>query len=306
MIRVLVVGMAVIDFVFEVESMPAAAEKYVASGAQVVGGGGAANAAVAIANLGGNALLAGRIGDDMVGELIVSDLQSRNVDCSLLQRTAGARSSYSSVLSDAEGERLIVNYRGENLSDDAGLIRQLANDASNRPSAVLADTRWHSGVVEAMTLARQLGVPGVLDAEPPLDPEVLKLASHIAFSRQGLESLTGSDDLHSGLQQVADTFDCWLCVTDGANGVYYLRDRKVRNVAAPEVAVVDTLGAGDVWHGAFAYALAVAGVSVDQPVSEAEIEAIRFANATASITCSRPGGGRVSPSLAEVTEFLQA
>ena len=85
MMNVLVVGMTVVDFVFEVDSMPTAAEKYVASQASVVGGGGAANAAVAIANLGGRAMLSGRIGEDMVGDLIVNDLQSRNVDCSLLQ-----------------------------------------------------------------------------------------------------------------------------------------------------------------------------------------------------------------------------
>jgi len=299
---VLVVGMAVIDFVFEVDSMPATAEKYIASEASVVGGGGAANAAVAIANLGGSALLSGRIGDDMVGEMIVNDLQGFNVDCTLLQQTAGARSSYSSVLIDSAGERLIVNYRGQNLSDDVGPMQRLADDPASQPAAVLADTRWSKGVIAAMTLARQSGVPGILDAEPPLEAEALHLASHIAFSRQGLVSLTGDDNLERSLLQVASRFENWLCVTDGANGVYYLHNGKVYHVPAPVVEVVDTLGAGDVWHGAFALAMAQArNLQAD---GSAEIDAIRFANAAASLTCSRAGGGRVSPTLADVHSFL--
>ena len=321
MMNVLVVGMTVVDFVFEVDSMPTAAEKYVASQASVVGGGGAANAAVAIANLGGRAMLSGRIGEDMVGDLIVNDLQSRNVDCSLLQRTTGARSSYSSVFVDSDGERLIVNYRGEKLSDNVEPMSQLATDKLSQPAAVLADTRWSNGVVAAMKLARQLGVPGILDAEPPLEPELLQMASHIAFSRQGLVSLTGNEDLPSSLLQVADTYNNWLCVTDGANGVYYLQDGDVHNAEAPVVEVVDTLGAGDVWHGAFAYALGSglgsglsagygSGFSSDsqdsriQSADRPELAAIVFANAAASLTCSRAGGGRVSPSRAEVDAFL--
>ena len=297
---VLVVGMAVIDFVFEVDNMPVSAEKYIASEASVVGGGGAANAAVAIANLGGTAMLAGRIGEDTIGDLILTDLQQRNVDCCLLQRTADARSSYSSVLIDAAGERLIVNYRGDGLSDDATPISQLLHTKNQRPAAVLADTRWHSGVVAAMQLAGALGVPGILDAEPPLDPALLKLASHIAFSREGLVSLTSDNDLPRSLLQVQSQYNSWLCVTDGANGVYHLTDGVVQHVPAPKVSVVDTLGAGDVWHGAFAYALA------EQPeqTSQSLTEAIRFANAAAAITCSRAGGGRVSPTRAEVDAFL--
>lgn len=308
MTSVLVVGMVVIDFVFEVDAMPTTADKYVASGASVVGGGGAANAAVAIAKLGGRALLSGRIGNDMIGDLIVNDLRGFDVDCSLLQRSSGATSSYSSVLIDRAGERLIINYRGKNLSDDVGPMIQFGSQTDRHPGAILADTRWSKGVVAAMKLARQIGVPGILDAEDPLDTEVLHLASHIAFSRQGLESLTGDDNLERGLLKAAETYQNWLCVTDGGNGVYYLHNGIVHHVPAPEVNVVDTLGAGDVWHGAFALAMAdksiLKAAEADPSAENSELEAIRFANAVASLTCSRTGGGRVSPTLVEVNSFL--
>ena len=213
---------------------------------------------------------------------------------------AAYAASYAYLWDDGAGERLIVNYRGSGLSDDATPISQLQHTKSQHPAAVLADTRWHNGVVAAMQLARVLGVPGILDAEPPLDPELLKLASHIAFSREGLVSLTSDNDLPRSLLQVQNRYNSWLCVTDGANGVYHLANGEVQHVPAPEVTVVDTLGAGDVWHGAFAYALAE-----QPPTSHSLSAAIQFANAAAAITCSRAGGGRVSPTRAEVDALLR-
>ena len=75
MTQVFLAGMAVVDFVFSVDQLPDKAEKYRASDAHIVGGGCAANAAVAIARLGGEATLAACLGDDALGDLIISDLQ---------------------------------------------------------------------------------------------------------------------------------------------------------------------------------------------------------------------------------------
>jgi len=285
--------MATVDFLFEVDSMPANAQKYSASSAQIVGGGGAANAACAVARLGGHALLAARVGDDMIGSLIVEDLKRHSVDCSLLAINTTAQSSFSSVLLDASGERQIVNYRGCDLSDDVTGI-ETAN-----PSAVLADTRWTNGSIAAMKLAREKNLPGVLDAEAPINPEVLSLASHIAFSRQGLESLVGSligvSDVEAALRKVAESYPVWLAVTDGSNGVYSLDNGKFIYEPATTVDVRDTLGAGDVWHGAFAYWLGC---------GRSEMESVKFANAAATLKCTRPGGGRSCPELNEVLTFL--
>ncbi|OED38357.1 hypothetical protein AB833_20005 [Chromatiales bacterium (ex Bugula neritina AB1)] len=269
--------------------MPRQAQKYVARSARPVGGGGAANAAVAIARLGGHARLAARVGDDVMGEMVLSQLRSASVDCSLVQQSTDASSSFSSVLVDASGERQIVNYRGNNLSDDASFINNLTVDC------VLADTRWQAGTVAAMQLARRLGVPAVLDGEAPVALETMQYASHIAFSMQGLTDLTGESDVQRALRAVADQSNAWLCVTDGENGVTVFSEDKLVTVAAPEVNVVDTLGAGDVWHGAFALQLAQ---GLD------ELQAIEFANAAASLKCTRRGGGRAGPDLAEVNAFI--
>jgi len=294
MTSVLVVGMATVDFLFEVDAMPVRAEKYIARDAQIIGGGGAANAACAIAKLGGTALLAARVGEDTIGKLIIEDLKQHSVDCSLLVATDSASSSFSSVLLDSHGERQIVNYRGCDLSEDVSAIEQ------SNPSAVLADTRWASGTIAAMKLARDKGIPGVLDAEAPCDPEAMVLASHIAFSRQGLESLAGNlnsvSDIEAALREVAKSYPVWLAMTDGQNGVYLLSNGEFSHQPASRVDVLDTLGAGDVWHGAFTYWLGC---------GNREMESVSFANAAATLKCSRAGGGRSCPELADVMTFLE-
>ena len=122
MARVLVIGVAVVDFVFQMDALPTEARKYRANHADIVGGGCAANAAVAITRLDGDALLGARLGADPLGNLILSDLRAEGVDTDLVQQTSDARSSFSSVYIDAKGERQIVNLRGENLSTDVGWI----------------------------------------------------------------------------------------------------------------------------------------------------------------------------------------
>ncbi|MCB1430302.1 MAG: sugar kinase, partial [Nitratireductor sp.] len=119
---ILVCGVAVLDFVFRLDDLPRKPEKYRAKAAAIVGGGGAANGAVGIVRLGGNARLAARLGSDVIGDLIVADLVAEGVDCTLVRRFEGRQSSYSSIFLDDAGERQIVNFRDLDISFDAGWL----------------------------------------------------------------------------------------------------------------------------------------------------------------------------------------
>lgn len=289
---VLVVGVAVLDFVFSMPELPTRAAKYRAKQAEIVGGGCAANAAVAIARLGGRALLGARLGQDPVGDLIVDDLIADGVNTDLVQRHANARSSFSSVFVDDQGERQIVNYRDTSLSDATDWI-----NTSPKIQAILVDTRWGAGAIAALRLAKQRGVPGIVDAEAPMDTAVLCEASHVAFSRDGLLSYAPAEDLETALQRASQTLPgAWLCVTDGAAGVTVLSDSHLSHVPSFQVPVRDTLGAGDVWHGAFALALAE---------GQTEDQAVRFSNAAAAIKCTMFGGRKGSPDRAALETFLK-
>lgn len=290
MTRVLCCGMAVLDFVFEVDAMPDRAEKYRAKDARIIGGGGAANAAVAVSRLGGAAALAARLGADGIGDLITEELSREGVDLSHVARSTGARSSYSSILVDGAGERQIMNFRGEGLPDAIDL-------SDTKFDAALGDTRWVAGTQAVMARARTLGVPGVIDAEAPTRGAIPAQASHVAFSVQGLRDFTGEPDRDIGLLSAASELaEQWVCVTDGPEGVFFVQAGKIDCIPGFPVKVVDTLGAGDIWHGAFALCL---GEGKD------ELEAARLANAAAALKCTGFGGRAATPTRAEVETFLE-
>lgn len=292
---ILCAGVAVIDFVFHLDEMPRRAEKYRATDAAMTGGGNAANASVGVARLGGNARLAARLGDDAVADMIVSGLEAEGVDCQLVRRFPGRKSSFSSVFIDRDGERQIVNYRDMEISFGADWLVQADLGAFD---AALSDTRWPQCGAAVLRRAKERDVPGVLDAEAPiaLAEEALGLASHIAFSAQGLRDYAGSSDLGEGLRKASKATGAWVGVTDGANGVLWLDGETLRTVPAFGIDAAETLGAGDVWHAAFTLKLAE---------GDREEAAIVFANAAAAIKCSRTGGRAGYPTRADVEDFLR-
>ena len=96
--------------------------------------------------------------------------------------------------------------------------------------------------------------------------------------------------MHAG-----ESIDGWICVTDGAHGVFSIENGQLQQTPAFSVNAVDTLGAGDVWHGAFAHALCN---------EHTETAAIQFANAAAALKCMKKGGGSAAPYADDVQKFL--
>lgn len=293
MARVFVSGAAVADFIFELDELPRAPVKHITDRAAVISGGCAANAAVAIARLGGEAALGARVGDDLLGRLVLEEMAAEGIDTAQVHRAAGGRTSFSAVCLDAAGERLIVNYRGRGL--DAG---RAPLDPPADADAALADTRWPGGLEETLAFARRRGIPGIVDAERLGDAAPLRHATHVAFSKQGLLSLTdgGANDLARALAQVRAKLTGWACVTDGGNGVFFTAGRGIEHMPAFAVEARDTLAAGDIWHGAFALRLAEGAD---------EEAAMRFACAAAALKCARPGGRDGCPERAETEQFLR-
>lgn len=289
------VGGAVQDFIFFVDEIPREPRKYRANEFLTVGGGCAATAAVAASRLGGNVLLSVRLGNDLTADLIVAELEEYGVDCTFVSRHEGLRSPISSIFVDQDGERLIMGFRDQRMPDATDSLPDSLPDGIN---VVLTDTRWAAGNLQVAHLARQANIPCVLDGESPFDEcrDLIELSTHVVFSAPGLRDLSGTDDRRDGLKSVRAMTDAWLAVTDGSNGTFVLDGDAVVEVPAPPVQVVDTLGAGDVWHGAFALALGE---------GQGELAAVRFANAAASLKCGRKGGRMGSPERDEVLALME-
>jgi sugar/nucleoside kinase (ribokinase family) len=141
------------------------------------------------------------------------------------------------------------------------------------------------------------GIPVVLDADEPRHDanELLSVVSHVVFSAEGLRATSGTDHLGRALIDVGKQTKAFVAVTDGANDVLWLADGELRQVPAFTVDVVDTLGAGDTFHGTFTLMLAE---------GKSEREAMRFSAAAAALKCTRYGGILGAPTRDEVEAFL--
>jgi sulfofructose kinase len=301
--EVLCTGIAVLDAVFGVDQFPVPQAKTQASAFMIISGGCAANAAVAIARLGGRARFAGPLGGpagaEPIGDRILAGLAGEHVDCVACPRVPGVPSAMSAICIDPRGERAIVNYRDDRLAvarpqDPSGLVATAA--------AVLADNRFPEFVLPICEAAAARGIPVVLDADKPTRATdiLLRVASHVVFSAEGLRATAGTDDLAAGLERIATTSHAFLAATDGPEGVYWRLPGtrgEGRRMAAFPIHAIDTLAAGDVFHGAF-----VLGLAEGQP----EIAAMRFAAAAAAIKCTRFGGITGAPRRGEVEAFVAA
>lgn len=295
-VRVLCAGMAVLDEIYRVEVFPTPAAKTRARGFVGTTGGGAGNAALAIVRLGGSARLAAPLGGegDAVGERILAALEREGIDCRGVVRVPGAASSISAILVDATGERIITNYRDPLLDaartpDAAALLDGI--------DAVLIDNRFPEFVLPVCAAASERRIPVILDGDKPTrhTDEMLATASHVVFSAEGLTGTAGCEDRAEALGRLRARVPGFLAATDGVNHMLWLEGETLRRLPVFPVEAVDTLGCGDVFHGAFALAIAE---------GRDEASPMRFAAAAAALKCTRFGGGAGAPSRAEVEELL--
>jgi sulfofructose kinase len=296
--HILCAGIIVLDEVFRVDEFPQPDGKVQAKGFFVVNGGCAANAAAAIARLGGRAALVGPMGgpagEDENGDRVLKALARENVDCTACQRIDGLGTALSAIFMNARGDRTIVTYRDERIAAAAPPDPDRVVAAAD---AVLADNRYPQFVQPICEAARRRNVPVVLDGDRPTveDDPLFRIASHVVFSWECLRETTGVADLAEGLLRIADKTDAFLAVSNGPDDIVYLDGGKVRRLPVFKIAAVDTLGAGDAFHGGFAMALAE---------GRNEVEAMRFGAAVAGIKCTRIGGSAGAPTRAEVEAFL--
>jgi sugar/nucleoside kinase (ribokinase family) len=151
--------------------------------------------------------------------------------------------------------------------------------------------------IEAARLGREAGAMVTCDLESigPRSGELLHQLT-MPILAQGLpETLTGESDPERALRKLAAPHARMRCVTMGAQGALLVDGDRVYRAAAPTVEAVDTTGAGDVFRGAFIVAL----LRGDAP------EAIlRFANAAAALSCTKPGAIGGVPTLVDVERFV--
>jgi sugar/nucleoside kinase (ribokinase family) len=290
---VLCAGIAVEDFIFKVERFPAPGAKIQAEAVLAIPGGCAANAAVAVARLGGIARFAGPIGTDHASRRILDGLAHTGVDVSGIERVDGGSISVSGIFIDSGGEKMVATRRGEGL---AGARPQHPGSLVADIDVVMVDNRFPDFVQPICEAARERGIPVIVDGDQatPLDDPLFALATHVVFSSEALSASTGRSDLAAALTAAAAVIRGFVAVTNGPHAVLWMDAGVVRAMPVFAVDAIDTLGAGDTFHGAFALALAEGC----DPIA-----AMGFAAAAAAVKCTRFGGISGTPSRAEVEAF---
>jgi len=214
-----------------------------------------------------------------------------------VRRIPGCVSPSAAILVAPDGERLVCAYNDPRLDRDASWL-PLARVSGF--DAVLADVRWPEGAAAVLDAARTAGRIAVLDGDvgpPQVTVDLAARATHVMFSEPGLALVAGVGDPGASLLKFAANHRGIVGVTLGPEGFLWREAGVERRVRAYLIKAIDTLAAGDVWHGALTLALAE-GADVEN--------AARFANAAAAIKCARFGGRDGAPTRPEVDRFLAA
>ncbi len=282
-IDVLVIGRSCLDYIAVVNQFPDENQKLPLEFRLTEGGGQGGTSSCCIARLGGRVAYVGKLGDDDEGKFCLKRLQDFDVATKLIEIVSGGKTPVAYVFITADsGARSIIYERNAlpKIEIDAALKKlvlqarvalldpevtylggQLKSVAGSDVKVIYDGERWRAGIEDIMTTADYF-----IPSSEFLETDELQFHD-ISFNQRIIELN----------HRVAGK----LIVTHGEKGAYYITDDTLYHVAAPEVNAVDTVGAGDNFHAAFALALAK-GFDLHQMV--------KFSVAVASLSCRDYGG----------------
>ena len=285
---VLACGLATLDVIQTVDAMPGANQKVVAQDLLVIAGGPAANAAVTCSALGVPSRLLTRIGDGPLAAAVRADLVAHGVEV-LDVAAAGSTPPVSTVLVTRHtGERAVVSVNGTLAAAAAAAAG--AGDVPDRAwddvVVVLVDGHHLDLAVACATEARRRGVLVVLDGgswKPGLDTLVALV--DVAVLSDDFAVPGGSGDALAAVHRMGPGL---VARSHGGAPIEVLCGGERRTVPVPAVDVLDTLGAGDVLHGALVAWIAFRGAAAGEGGS-VWLNALGWAARVASGSCAARG-----------------
>ena len=295
--RILCIGMPVRDLTFRIDELPQRGFKVNASHFEEISGGNALNAAIGIARLGGRASICGPMGDakETSSRTIFEKLAHEGVDTGHIVHMPGLVTPISNIMIDPSGERTIVTFRDPELwKVRLPGIDGLLQDCD----AILTENRCAEFCTDLCAEAVKRGIPVIVDVDRTMSLRegLLTASSHLVFSSEALQATAGIANDGEALLKIAKLTPSFLAATRGPQGTLWLDENQIlQQTHAFPVHTVDTLGAGDVFHGAFTLA-----ITEGQELRDA----LRFASAAAALKCTRFGGAFAAPQRAEVEELL--
>jgi sugar/nucleoside kinase (ribokinase family) len=291
------VGFNVIDYLFRIPRFPEPDTKFDCTGATIQGGGLTATAMVACVRLGLRTRYIGKFGSDQIGRLAREELAGEGLDLAASVIADGVPNRLCIVMvEEGTGRRTIMRH-----VDPRTVLRpeELSREAVCSGRALHLDGYEGDAAIQAARWAREAGMPVSLDAErfTQRREELFRLTDILIVAQRYGQEVTGRSgpaEILDGLHRLGPRV---VGLTRGEHGSVLSVDGQRIEASGFPVDVVDTTGAGDVFHGAFVY-------GVLQGWEAGPI--LQFANAVSALKCTRLGGRTGIPSPSEVHTFLRA
>lgn len=300
--KITVIGSSNTDLVAKVPRIPAPGETILGAEFIIAAGGKGANQAVAAARLGSEVTFIAKVGADDFGDRALENFKHDGIVTDFVFRSEEAPTGVALIFVDEEGENTIAVAEGAN----AGLSPEEVTQA--KASIVSADIVLLQleipmpTVEQAVFIASKANVPIILNPAPaqPVPASLFEKITFLTPNENEAALLTGMpiEDETSALEAGKELLKSGVLnviVTLGNLGAMLVNNKKASRIPTRKIDAVDTTGAGDVFNGALAFAIA----------SGRDIEAaIKFANAAAALACTKMGAQPSIPTIDEVTQFI--
>jgi ribokinase len=300
--KIIVVGSSNTDMVVQLRRLPAPGETLLGGRFRMAAGGKGANQAVAASRAGGQVGLIARVGRDDLGDRALAGLVKEGIDVRAVVRDASESSGVALILVSADGENSIAVSPGANGRLSAAQVLRSKQAFSGASIVLLQLETPLASVQTAARLARKAGARVILNPAPaqPLPTALLRNVSILTPNESEAESMTGirvttdasaaraARRLH---EQGVET----VIITLGARGAFVSGDSLSERVAGFPAEAIDTTGAGDVFNGALAVALAE-GLALRH--------AVQFANAAAARSVTRRGAQASAPARPAILRLM--
>jgi sulfofructose kinase len=296
-IEVVGLGQACLDYLGRIPAYPREDGKVELMDLHTQCGGPASTALVTLSRLGIRTSFLGSISDDPFGIEIRKGLKKEKVDTTLLKVTRGFTSQFAFIaITKEDGTRTIFWNRGSvpHLTSDDVVLRPFANARIYHTDGLMLEAS-----IEAAKQAKDMGMTIVMDAGTLRKGyrALVSLVDVLIMSQGFGEALVGVDEPpEKALRTLAQWGPGEVIITLGAKGSMGWHDGNITFQNAFPVNVMDTTGAGDVYHGAYIYGLLQGW---DMP------ERMRFASATSALKCTEIGARKGIPTLERVKAFIK-
>jgi sugar/nucleoside kinase (ribokinase family) len=281
-------GLNAVDWVCLLPHFPSHNTKMQLEEMQQLGGGQVATASALCSRYGLRVRYVGRVGDDDIGRFSLASLSEEDMDISHVEIVPGAYSQFAIILVDRPtGERTILWDRDHKLDYRPS---ELQKEWLTEGQILHLDGHDQAACIRAAQWAHEAGMQVSLDVDKiqPGVEDLLKLADFAIPTVEFVRRFTGRNDWKEALLKVDEITPYFTGVTLGKDGCAAVWNRRIFEIKGFPVNALDTTGAGDVFHGAFIYAV-LHNWNVHR--------CLRFANAAGALSCTRLGARGGLPSL---------